>query len=380
VIRRKGLTLLELTIVSVIFSLLISLSFVAYTWYFEKARSTEAVLNIAAITRAEIMHKEVEGSFVPADNSKEINEILNAGITPKYYEYKVIGVTDDNFIVLAHRIGTNIEEFISGGSLPPEGTVIAMDKFGQKQTDYKRILAKNNGDNTSGGGNSGSGSSGGGGGSGSGGDGSGTGSGGVEAGGGGEEGGGSGESPTTVATKEPVYDANLATALALLENSQTGKAYYDLIKEKSISVIFDDFSKYSDVTSTTVAFWRGVADNTIYVNQNLRTTSPDAAIAALICHEATHADYDHYPAQWTNSTLQAHPELTVESLHITQSPYDSIDQEYNCYVNQVLVWRELKGTHTDANNDAWASIYDQGEAYMKSRIRIAYASQNLPEY
>jgi hypothetical protein len=121
-------------------------------------------------------------------------------------------------------------------------------------------------------------------------------------------------------------------------------------------------------------------DNTIHLNSELRITSPEAAVTAIICHEATHADYSYNPDKWIDYTLNNHPGLDPSELHIIVPPFNSIDQEYNCFKNQVETWKELKNGYSDLNNDGWEDIYDQGEAYMKSQIRSVYAKYKLPEY
>jgi len=115
----------------------------------------------------------------------------------------------------------------------------------------------------------------------------------------------------------------------------------------------------------------------IYINELYKTLAPDAAIAALIAHEATHADYDYYPQKWIDLTLQQHPELTAGDLHI---PGNSIDQEYNAFKDQVAVWNQTKNGLTDPNNDGWAQVLAQGEAFAKAEIQQVYLmnGQNLP--
>jgi len=123
------------------------------------------------------------------------------------------------------------------------------------------------------------------------------------------------------------------------------------------------------------AWWDGTG---IYVNEN-QSSAPAAALAALIAHEATHADYYYYPDAWIGITMARHSDLAVADIHI---PGNSYDQEYNAFCNQMSTWLELKGSATDSNNDAWLSYYNQGEAEMRSEIRTVYRSVGieLPEY
>jgi hypothetical protein len=124
----------------------------------------------------------------------------------------------------------------------------------------------------------------------------------------------------------------------------------------------------------TLAYWMNIGDNTIHLNQNLAQGTSNQAIAALIAHEALHADYSYYPAKWIAYTRSRYPALPLVDIHIYPDPWeeDTIDQEYTAYGKQVAVWNALKEARVDANNDAWAAYYAQGEADMKAEIRLLY--------
>ena len=369
--RRRAFSLFELVIVIVIMGVLASTSFCFYKTFIEKSKSSEAIVNIGAITDAEEFHKLENDIYVAAENLDEINRLLGLDIIAKYYEYKVVGVTDDNFIVIATRIGEDIDAYLSSGILPPGSMVIALDKFGTPQTDYASYLGSGQG--SSSGGSSGGGSSGG--------------DSGGSGGGSGGSGGGSTTSTTTggstggtvSAGYVRVVDADLGSALDLLRETATGSYYATLIDEEQISLIFDDFSKYAGM-ETADGFWWGIQNNTIYINQKMETSS-ESELAALIAHEATHADYSYNPQKWIDSTLTQHPELTLADLHITVYPGDSIDQEYNAYVNEVLVWKELRVINNGTNgNMGWEFYYDLGEAAMKGEIMSLGLYQGYPLY
>ena len=389
--RKNAFTLVEVLITVVIIGILASLSFYFYKQAVDKAKANEAIVNVKTISDAEKTKRAEIDKYLAANNIEEINKQLELEIAPKYYEYRVAGVTDDNFIVIAKRIGEDIKT----SKLPSELLVIAMDKAGVMQTGYQQYLGESgnagmggagittgdSGGGSTGGGSTGGGDTGsglgssGGSNSGSGGGGGGGSSGGGDS-GGGSGGSGSGGGGQTIS--QPSYSSEIQASLDLLKGSTAGQYYYDLIYAKSISVIYDDFSKYGQENAG--AFWWGIDHNTIYVNQILKTISPEPAISALICHEATHADYSYYPDKWTTSTLAKHPELTESDLHITVYPNDSIDQEYNAFSSQMKTWEELKGTYTDANNDGWQAIYDQGEDYMKAELKKPEYYAYLPEY
>ena len=143
--------------------------------------------------------------------------------------------------------------------------------------------------------------------------------------------------------------------------------------------------------------------NTIYVNQKLKDTSPASAIAAIIAHEATHADYSYNPERVIALTLGSHPELTRSDLSIVRDAdgnevlfdvYDpetatvkqqvalenSIDQEYNSFANAMELWKVIKGSDGDVFLDFDLSLYEQGEAVFKANLRTRGSYTNLPEY
>lgn len=394
--KKNAFTLVEILIAVVVVGILSSIAVYFYKDSVNKAKASEAITNVKTISQAEHIKMAETDRYLSAENIDEINKKLDLNIAPKYYEYRVTGVTEDNFVVIAKRIGEDIET----SALSSELLVVAMNSAGVMASGYEQYIgASGNGGwggtavttGGSGGGLSGGTDTGGGisGGSTSGGGSAGGSTGG--GGSGGDTGGSSGGSTTSISA--PVYDSDLVAALNLLKDSTAAGYYYDLIQSESISVQYGDFSKHPDSdASSAAALWqktttvRSYPDgsqvtwlaNTIYVNQKQKTASPESAIAALIAHEGTHADYTYNPAKWIESTLAKYTSLTESDLHITASPGDSIDQEYNCFEAQVQTWKELKGTDTNYNNNTWESWYDQGESYMKDKIQKAYSS--LPQY
>lgn len=397
---KKGFTLLEILIVVALIAALSAALFVAYPYVIKKAKSKEAYINVDMISKTEQLHKFDQGRYVAANNTDEINQILNLSLASKYYEYKVVMPEENSYLVIAQMIGEDIDAYLSAGQLPPEPIVIVMGP-GKAGGDYGEYLGSGGG--TSGGVTTGGGlvdDLGGGSGGGTGGT---SGGGGTTGGGGGTTGGGTGGTGdgSNIIPPPQVYDSDLLGAFNILNGTANGQYFYDLVQRKKISIIYDDFSKYGVFGAA--AFWWGVTHNTIYINQELKTTTPESAIASLISHEATHADYDYYPEKRIASTLERHPELTRNDISIARDSqgnelyygiydpetdqiissiviYNSIDQEYNCFSSQINTWKEIKGSDTDYNNDGWQSVYDQGEDYMKSELRRPVYYGDLPEY
>ncbi len=180
--RSSGFSLVEIVIVLVIIGLLAALSIFIYSHFVDKAKSTEVIITAGNIREAEITHKIDKGEYVKADNVQEINDLLSLSINPKNYDYRVVGVSDQNFMVLANKIDT-------------DKIVIAMNKDGLIHQEYGSSGGSSSGSGDSGGGSS-SGGSGGGSSSSSGGSGGGSSSGSGGSSGGGSSGGSSGSGGT----------------------------------------------------------------------------------------------------------------------------------------------------------------------------------------
>jgi len=379
---KKSFTLIEIIIVLVIIGLLATLGLLVYTHFVDKARNTEVVIAAGNIREAEIAHKIDKGEYVGAANVNEINDLLSLSINPKNYDYRVVGVSDQDFMVLVNKIDA-------------DEIIVAMNKDGLIPQEHGSSGGSGDGGISGGsGGDSGGGSGGGGGGSGEGSSGgeSGGGSGGSSGGGGGGSGsgggsdnsGGGGDSASLGQSgggwsnlaaeggSGAFIESGLLAAFNLLKSSTAASYAYNLIEDKNIPL---SFAIPPAGFETAGAWWNGTG---IFVNIS-QQNAPTSAIAALIAHESTHADYDYFPDAWVDITLQRHPELQREDVH---APANSYDQEYNAFCNEMETWIELKGDATDRFQDDWLAVYNQGEEDMRNAIAGTYtaAGQYLPAY
>lgn len=404
----KSFTLLETIIAIIIVTILVGVGVKSYLWHIEKAKSVEAIGGINIISKAEEMRKLDKGNYVAAPSTEAINQLLGITLTPRYYDFEVVGVTNDDFVVIARRIGANVSEFLEAGLLPPTPMVIAGNKSGLIADGYQPYIVGgglSGGSSFSGGGSSGGGSSS----SGSSGDSSsggsfsgGSSSGGSSSGGDTTSGGTSGGSGddgsggSTIGNVPPpvTYDSTIQGALDLLGDNEVtlldGKTtadYLTLISDEEIGVISADFDA---IGTTALAFWvptwwlnwypdSTLVPNTVYIDQDLLATMPTSAIAAVIVHELTHADYNHNESEWVDYTLAQHPELESDDLTWLTDPvtseeylYDSHDQEFNAFVSEILVWKAVKGTDTDSELDYVERLYDRDPADLLDAIERAY--------
>lgn len=394
--RRKAFTVVEILLAVAVVGILFGLIFAFYKSAIEKSKYVEAVATVDAISKAEEINQMNTGEYVAAANTGEVNERLGLNINPRWYNYRVIGVTDDNFIVLAEKILDDI----NSGNLSSEPIVIAKNKSGP-------VSPESLGPSGEGGTPPGSSSPSGGGPGGGGGPGDSPGGDVSEQYGGGGGGGGGRQTIHPKQTEVP------PALLALLKDTFWGDRAYDLIRDHSIPVVYVNPNDYGETSA--LAWWAGIYDhgfvdmhgnqvfvtgNTIFINQNLLSQSyTQSAIASIIAHEANHADYQYHGQTWINITHADHPEVPLSDIHISPSPnyylsdtrdpaypFDSIDQEYHSFNDAVNVWNEIKGADTNPELDYWAGLKAAGgEAAMKTRIRTLYGvnppdAGGLPEY
>ncbi|MFA5339505.1 MAG: prepilin-type N-terminal cleavage/methylation domain-containing protein [Candidatus Omnitrophota bacterium] len=396
--KRSGIrafTLVEILIVLAVVGVLFGLIFAFYRSAVDRSKYVEAVATVDSISKAEEINDMNTGEYVAAANTQEVNEKLGLDIESREYNYKVVGVTNDNFIVLAEKILDDI----NSGDLSSDQAVIARNKSGPippESVDTQGDEAPP-GENSPPGGDSPGGSPGGGAPSGENSPVSTPGGGGSPSGGGG------------IRTIRPRQSTLSSDILNLLDGTIFGQWALDLIANNSIKVVYVNVDDYGATGS--LAFWGGiesgylvvgrhnvfVTGNTIFINEHLSALGyPDTAIASIITHEATHADYDYHPQAWIDATKLAHPELTDSDIHITQYPGDSIDQEYQAFNSSTNTWREIRGADRNTEMDDWITLQDTPpppigigpEAAMKAEVRNRYptnppipiGSGGLPEY
>lgn len=429
-LRKKfaGFTIVEIAIFVVIVVILIGMSLALYRRIVTRSEDTEAVVNLEAIRKAEEVVLVEEGTYVNASDTEEIEERLEVDLTEKIFTYRVEEATDDNYVAIAERKDPVADETLiialgpagapmyyfgsgeSGGlggertpwqgpeSLYPGGSSGGLGGSSGVDTgsisDGSAWGGLGGGDISSSSGSSSSGSSGGS---------SGT----VE---------GVDDLPGPIAeeSEEPsggatgvvcgdgvctgtescvscaadcgecpegggaIVDAALMDAYNSLKNSSTGGSLGALLDNYNVIVALGNASMYG-----AIAYW-SPTENTIVVDSGYAAAWTTGAIAAMIAHEATHADFTYNPDSWITETLTRHPELSESDLHIDQSdpaqyPWDSIDQEYNAFQKQAEVWDELKDA-TNAELDYVSWLLAQGEAVAKVRIREVYGPLGLPEY
>jgi prepilin-type N-terminal cleavage/methylation domain-containing protein len=388
--KRRAFTLIEVLLAITVVAVFFGLIFAFYKNAINKSKYVEAVATVANISKIEEMVKIDTGEYVAAANTQEVNERLGMNIEPRWFNYKVIGVTNDNFIVLAERIRDDIES----GNIAGEDIVVARNNSGPIAPSSVNQDGQDLGGGDPGAGTPPGSSSPGGGGPGGGSPGGGS------PGGGSPGGGTPGGSQTGGGTEQHVYRDTVqvpSDVLALLNGTVNGDYFYDLINDNGINVVYFDFGRlFSDFEFfQPLAMWTGLTNqpyndfyngddsilygNTIYVNDLLKQSTlafgpaySDNAIATVITHEATHSDYSYNPDFWINDAIVNHGQAP-EDIHITQDPFDSIDQEYNAFNNCALVWNEIGGTETNEELDIWKDMIGD-EVAMKIEVRSRYGS------
>jgi Tfp pilus assembly protein PilE len=378
--NRRSFTLLELLIGLCILSILITISLLGYRYYVNKAKATEAIVAVSQISKAEELLKMQNGTYVAADNTQQVNERLGMNISPKNFEYRVVGISEDNFLVIAQKIGLDISE----NMVPEPSDLIVMDRSGPVTSGYQPYIGGGSG--VTEGQIIGSPHHG---------DGSGSGESKLGAGssGGGAGGGESGTSPSdrrrSADYSPPVYDADpnvavrkLADLTAVLKDAgghdlDTGKYYYDLIEEHNISII-EEF--YADEGGYTKLGQWDPSSNAIYINSRLRTEPywSEAAVACVIMHEAVHADFFYNPDKWAER-ISDQWGIAIGDLEGIEL-YNTQIQEYFTHSLEAATWLAIKGDYVNPSLDDKAGYYNSGEAAMRNYIAGIPGYATLPVF
>lgn len=173
--------------------------------------------------------------------------------------------------------------------------------------------------------------------------------------------------------------------VGLLTGNRDGAFYRNLIRNRNITV------RYAALQGNVLGQF-DPGNNTIYIDENLRTSAPESVILSIILHEATHADYMYNADYWRDYTAQdyarEHPGDPLPDIHISgdpNNPADSIDQEYNAFKNEVEAYETLRdqGGGMDPYLESLSSLMAQGEADAKVEITKWYGDEDsggLPPY
>jgi len=411
--KKRGFTLIEIIIAVVVVSILLTVASVLYFKFIRKSETSEALANLGAIRKSEIAKRAEAGTFVNASTTEEINEKLpTSDIKENIFKYKVVNATTDDFVAVAERIKGNetLDNGSTSSSEDDEIIVIAMNMGGTVNYGTARGSGYSSGYGSSdyGGSSSGGGySSGGGSSSGSSG-GGGLGGGGTGISGGSSSGGSSsggssddssGDSPDSgEAAVSGGYGVTITEIMGVLAGSQAGAYYYNLIQSVPIDVVpvmlpgnyaglyIPDWwiNVYPETAGT-------VALNTIYINSLAQSVWTKEACATILIHEALHADYNHNTEKWVIETTER---LGVDrsELNWKYDPVademvldDSIDQEYNAFVQELELWKEIKGAQSNQELDYLLTLYDadiaNGSDLLYQEIYSRYrAIGDYPDY
>lgn len=118
-------------------------------------------------------------------------------------------------------------------------------------------------------------------------------------------------------TKADVEDQKLDESLDLLRNSTYGKAIAAYVDKSHVKITFGQ-PETPGAAAVFVPSFLG-SGGRIIVSERMRDEEP-SVIAAILAHEGTHAK--------TDSIID----------------YDSVTQEYDCYMVQAKVWEETRST------------------------------------
>lgn len=116
--NKKGFTLIEILVVVVIISVLVSMALPHYAITIERARSAEALINIGAIRTSIERHwydqRSMPGPYIPAIFGNIDTDNPNF-VTNRFYNYFIIDKSTKNkrnYIIKAERIGEADEYWV----------------------------------------------------------------------------------------------------------------------------------------------------------------------------------------------------------------------------------------------------------------------------
>ena len=410
--HRSAFTLTEVMVVVVILAILAAIALPLYFRSVERARSVEAVQNLAAIRQGQILHQASYGTFVEALDLPAINATLDLDLSARHFDYAVTQPSPDKFLITAtsktsgtplrltmDQTGAILYHWPGGVGVAPTGLGGSGAGPGPGPGSVGGSAGGSSGGGGGGGGSSsgGGGAGGSGGGSGSGSEGSGTGSVGSTGGstettgdggspvGGSITGGGGSRAFTYIPRDQDVWtdwpDVNaanitgtdgvslLAQAFALIERSGASFITNDLTR-KGIPILFGDTSDFPKGADDAIAFFdpRGTAEpfpatpdplppikfNPFYLGEEA------GVLAAVLAHEGTHF------LQYLDLSL-ADPALSV------------IDIEFEAWWNEAVYWDSVRAnflpidTVLENEEERGYQAAIQGEAALRDYITPLYS-------
>lgn len=389
-----GFTIVEITVAVIVVAVLATFALVLYFKTVAKSQNTEALVNLDAIRKAQLSKLDESGTFVNATDTSDINKKLpTVEVQEKDFKYKIENASSQDFKAIAEPTKPDTTK-----SKPIE---IAMNSNGD--VTYTYGPGYDSGFTSTGGGTSyGSGGGGGGGGGGVGGgfgisggsSGGGGGSSGGGSSGGGTSGGGTGSADTSGGGSSST-PFPLADVMAILANSTAGSYFYDLIQQNHVNIIAESMSPSLGgmfVPSWWLDFYPTdpFTPNTIYLNADLQYSWSKEALATILIHESLHADYVFNTDKWVAETTQRLG-VNVSQLNWQRDPVtgqmvlqDSVDQEFNAFTEEVILWKEIKGSQTSAELDPLLADYEADQLngtdllYQEVASRYqGYASYNI---
>lgn len=366
---RRGFTLVEILITVVIIAVLAVLIVPRMIGRVQKAQEAEAVNNLGAIRSAELLLHGLTGKFAAAADHPAILSALGLLIDGRFYSYKIIDASEEDFLALATPLGP-LENWLYEFGINKDGFV-----------GYNPYSGGGSGGGGSRGGGSGGGSSGGG----SSGGGLGGGSSGGSSGGGMIISGGGGTTVTVPGTPQITetgppfagYAADIQAVLDTLTLStfalssplmQTGAHLSQWLPNHTIDVQFGD----AGAGAWGVTKWNSTL-HLPYIILNTELQANKYAAAEILAHETLHAHWliDDYLHITTGAPYQYGVPNPLWDDNRTSAfginGHDTIDQEYNAFITGSQVWMDLK-SHYDVGDDQnlWVRVNSQASYFVES--------------
>lgn len=127
--RKRGFTLLEILITTVIIAILGVLVIPRLTGQIRKAYEAEAIENLGAIRSSQMLIHQLTGKFVAAADELGISSALGLLIEGRFYKYKIIDATEENFLAMAIPIDL-LSNWLEGIAINKDGFIWSSSSSG----------------------------------------------------------------------------------------------------------------------------------------------------------------------------------------------------------------------------------------------------------
>jgi prepilin-type N-terminal cleavage/methylation domain-containing protein len=127
--RSRAFTMLEVLITLAILAGLAAIAIPVYQKAVRRSESAEAIMSMNAIRSSQQAYHAQHQTYVEADSTNAINQMLGLDIRENLFTYSILEASDNDFIIIARRLGTSLLETVGEAmlSMNAQGAVAYVD-------------------------------------------------------------------------------------------------------------------------------------------------------------------------------------------------------------------------------------------------------------